>query len=121
MQKVEKTMRQYRTVNLELGLPAVSDMPRRITTEVRAARDQKIKLIKFIHGYGSSGAGGKLRPAVRRELEKLQKLGLVKFYIEGERLSIFDAVTRHAMDWCGELRGDPDLDRHNNGVTIAVI
>ena len=114
-------MREYRTINLEIGMPAVSEMPRRIMTEVRTARGQKIKLIKFIHGYGSSGAGGKLRPAVRRELEKLKKLGLVKFYIEGERLSIFDADTRRAMDYCGELRGDADLERHNNGVTLAVL
>ena len=114
-------MREYRTVNLEVGLPAAGEMPRRIMAEVRAARGHKIKLIKFIHGYGSSGAGGKLRPAVRRELEKLKKLGLVKFTIEGERLSIFDADTRRAMDYCGELRGDTDLDRHNNGVTIAVL
>ena len=45
----------------------------------------------------------------------------MKFTIEGERLSIFDADTRRAMDHCGELRGDTDLDRHNNGVTIAVL
>ena len=114
-------MSAYRTVNLEIGMPAASEMGRRLMTELRMARGHQIRVVKFIHGYGSTGAGGKLRPAVRRELGRLQKRGYVKFYIEGERLSIFDADTRRAMDLCGELRGDPDLDRHNNGITLAVL
>ena len=77
--------------------------------------------MKLIHGYGSSGAGGRLRPAMRRELERMQKLGYVKYYIEGEKLSIFDENTRRAMDYCGELRGDSDLERHNNGITLVIL
>lgn len=114
-------MKAYRIVNLELGMPAVSDAIRRVGAEVRMARGHKIRLMKLVHGYGSTGAGGKLRPAVRRELDRLIKLGLVKYYIPGEKLSIFDENTRKAMDYCGELRGDPDLERHNNGVTLVVL
>ena len=29
--------------------------------------------------------------------------------------------TRRALDYCAALRGDSDLDRHNNGVTLAVL
>lgn len=114
-------MKAYRIVNLELGMPAVSDAIRRVGAEVRMARGHKIRLMKLVHGYGSTGAGGKLRPAVRRELDRLIKLGWVKYYIPGEKLSIFDENTRKAMDYCGELRGDPDLERHNNGVTLVVL
>lgn len=114
-------MKAYRIVNLELGMPAVSDAIRRVGAEVRMARGHKIRLMKLVHGYGSTGAGGKLRPAVRRELDRLIKLGWVKYYIPGETLSIFDENTRKAMDYCGELRGDPDLERHNNGVTLVVL
>ena len=51
-------MKNYRVVNLELTLPAVRDMPERITREVRQARAHQIRVIKFIHGYGSTGRGG---------------------------------------------------------------
>ena len=43
-------MKNYRVVNLELTLPAVRDMPERITREVRQARAHQIRVIKFIHG-----------------------------------------------------------------------
>ena len=114
-------MKAYRMVNLELNMPSVREATRRVEAEVRMARGHKIRLLKLVHGDGSTGAGGKLRPAVRRELDRLQKLGYVKYYIPGEALSIFDENTRRAMNLCGELRGDPDIDRHNNGVTLVVL
>lgn len=114
-------MKTYRIVNLELGLPAVRDATRRVGAEIRMARSHQIRVLKFIHGYGSTGAGGKLRPAVRRELDKLQKLGYVKGYIPGERLSIFDEDTRRAMALCPDLRRDPDIDCHNNGITLVLL
>jgi hypothetical protein len=114
-------MSAYRTINLEDGRPTVSDATRHLVSSVRIARKTGVRLIKFVHGYGSSGSGGKIRPAARRELDKLVKLGYIKYYIPGEKLSIFDENTRRAMDYCGELRRDADLERHNNGVTVAVL
>ncbi|WP_087064956.1 Smr/MutS family protein [Intestinibacillus massiliensis] len=111
----------YRIINLEDDLPTVEQAMRRLVWEVRTARKQGIRLLKVIHGFGSSGRGGKIRPAARRELETLQKSGHVRFYIPGERLSIFDADTRRALDLVPALRGDSDLDRHNNGVTLVVL
>ena len=60
-------MKNYRIINLELTLPAVHDVPERISRELREARRHKIRVMKLIHGYGSSGKGGKLRLAVRRD------------------------------------------------------
>ena len=98
-------------------------MPDRCPDCGAVAYDNKkaVRLIKFIHGYGSSGKGGKIRIAARRELETLQKRGYVKAIIYGEKLSIFDEDTRRALAHCGELRGDPDFERHNNGVTLIML
>lgn len=111
---------KYRIINLEDDLPTVSQAMQRLTYEIRAARRQNVQLMKIIHGFGSSGRGGKIRPAVRNQLDKMQKSGYLKFYICGEKLSIFDEMTRQALDLCSSLRGDSDLDRHNNGITIAI-
>lgn len=114
-------MSQLKTVNLEDGHPAVVDALARLQMELRLARGSRIKALKLIHGFGSSGRGGKLRPAVRRQLETHRGRGYVRFYIPGERLSIFDEDTRKALDICPALRGDPDLERHNNGITVVIL
>ena len=112
---------EYRTINLEDDLPTVEQAMRRLVWEVRTARTQGVRVLKVIHGFGSSGRGGKIRPAARRQLDGLQKSGHIKYYICGEKLSIFDGDTRRALDRCPALRGDGDLDRHNNGITLVVL
>lgn len=113
-------MKNYRIINLELTSPAVRDIPDRLAREVRQARRHQIRVMKLIHGYGSSGKGGKLRLAVRRELTRAQDAGQIVCFIPGEQFSIFDADTQRALRVCTELRRDPDLERHNNGVTLIV-
>lgn len=111
----------YRLINLEDDLPTVEQAVRRLIWEVRTARKQGVRVLKIIHGFGSSGRGGKIRPAARRALDDLQKSGHVRFYITGERWSIFDPDTRRALDLESALRSDTDLERHNNGITVAVL
>jgi hypothetical protein len=108
-------------VNLEKGMPLAEAAIRRMTFELRNGKALGATAIKFIHGYGSSGKGGKIRIESRRYLESQKRKGLIKFYIEGERFSIFDEETRRAFDLCGELRKDSDLERYNNGITIVVL
>ena len=113
-------MKNYRIINLELTSPAVRDIPDRLAREVRQARRHQIRVMKLIHGFGSSGKGGKLRLAVRRELTRAQDAGQIVCFIPGEQFSIFDVDTQRALRVCTELRRDPDLERHNNGVTLIV-
>ena len=113
-------MKNYRIINLELTLPAVRDVPERISRELREARRHKIRVMKLIHGYGSSGKGGKLRLAVRRELTRAQERRQIACFIPGEQFSIFDTDTQRALHTCAELRQDSDLERHNNGIPLVV-
>lgn len=110
-----------RIINLEDGMPTVDQAIKRLNLEVLMARKQKIRVLKIIHGYGSSGKGGKIRTACRKELESMKMRGLVKFYIYGENLSIFDENTRKILALNDELRKDPDIDRYNNGITVAAL
>lgn len=111
----------YRKINLEDDQPTVSQAMARLDYEVITAKRQGVKVMKIIHGFGSTGNGGKIRIAARKQLNGLQQRGFIKYYIMGEQLSIFDNNTRKAMDYCSQFRGDSDLERHNNGVTIAVL
>ena len=51
-------------------------------------------------------------PAVLRELRDV---------IPGEEFTIFEPRTLAAFQRCPDLRKDPDLERHNNGITVVVL
>lgn len=109
----------YQVLNLEEGLPTAAQAIGRLLHALESCRRGQV--IKLIHGYGSSGTGGRIRVEVRRKLGRLQQAGQISFFITGEKLSIFDADTRRALDLAPALRQDRDLERHNNGITILVV
>ena len=78
-------------------------------------------MLKIIHGYGSSGTGGKIRLEARKYLARLSAKGEIGGFIPGEEFSIFQEDTRRAFLRCDELRRDRDLERHNNGVTFILL
>lgn len=112
---------KVKQVNLEQGMPSVPVALRRLESELYTAKRLGFAAVKLIHGYGSSGVGGKLRVAVRQELEKRRRLGQLTAVIPGEKFSIFEEETRLALNRCGSLRQDRDLDRYNNGVTFVLL
>ena len=48
-----------REVNMELGKPIVEKAIGRLTFEIHHSRKMGVSVLKIIHGYGSSGTGGK--------------------------------------------------------------
>ena len=108
-------------VNIKYDMPTASDAVKRVTYNIRNGKAWGCGAIKFIHGYGSTGKGGRIRTEVRRYLEGQKRRGYIRDYIPGENLSIFDEATRRAFTFCDELRRDPDMERHNNGVTVVVL
>lgn len=112
---------QIRQINLEDEKPTVSQAMARLQLELRLAKRQDICVLKIIHGFGSTGNGGKIRVAVRKELPALQKRGQIRFFIPGEKLTIFEEDTRRLLQICPAFRKDHDIDRHNNGITVVVL
>ena len=114
-------MGEPREVNLERGMPSAQAALSRLALELRRSRSMGESALKIIHGYGSSGKGGKIRVQARARLERMKGAGEIRDYIPGERFSILDPATLAAFRRCGGLRKDPDLERHNNGVTIILL
>ena len=110
-----------REINLEEGMPYVDVAIKRLTFEIKQSQRMKIGVMKIIHGYGSSGTGGRIRVESRSYLERLKKRGEIRGFVPGERFSIFDEETRQAFLQCNDLRKDRDLERHNNGVTFILL
>lgn len=108
-------------VNIKYDMPTADDAVKRITYNIRNGKALGASAIKIIHGYGSSGKGGKIRIQALKYLEDQKKKGYIRDYIPGDRFSIFDLSTLEAFKACSELRNDPDLEMHNNGITIVVL
>ncbi len=116
-----KERSKLREVNLEAGKPIVEQAMKRLAFEIGHTRSIGCTVLKIIHGYGSSGKGGKIRTASRKYLTQLKSKGEIQDYIPGEAFSIFEEATRRAFSRCGDLRRDSDLERYNNGVTFIVL
>jgi len=110
-----------REINLEEGKPTASAAVRRLTFEIHHSRQLGATALKIIHGYGSTGAGGRIRVEARNYLLRLKGRREIADYIIGEQFSIFDEQTRAAFLRCGDLRKEHDLERHNNGVTYIIL
>lgn len=110
-----------REVNLERGMPRADQAIRQLTFELQRSRSLGFTALKLIHGYGSSGTGGRIRIEARSYLSRLQAKREIAGLIPGEEFSIFNPATLEAFRRCGDLRQDRDLDRHNNGVTFVLL
>lgn len=114
-------MPAFKTLNIEAGLLTVDEARRLLLAEVRNAKASGVLAIKVIHGYGSTGKAGALRGALRTSLLRRKKEGLVTRVIFGGKWSVFEDDTRYTLERCPELRHDRDLNRSNEGITIAVL
>lgn len=114
-------MKGVRELNLELGRPTADEALRRLTADMASCRHLGRGVMKLIHGYGSSGTGGRIRTAVRKCLKDELAAGRVRAVIPGEEFSIFSEDTRRALALCPALRQDRDLERENRGVTFVVL
>ena len=110
-----------RNVNLKSGMPTVDEARARLNTEIDNARQRGDHVLKLIHGYGSSGVGGKLKDAIRSSLRRRRKEGKIQSFVAGEKWSVFDEVTNEILEKCPQLSKDSDLNNHNQGITIVLM
>jgi hypothetical protein len=110
-----------KTVNLKSDMPQVHEALQRLDRELALARQEKAKLLKLVHGYGSTGAGGDIRIAAQRHLMELARNSLIRGCIFGENWSKSDEITWKLLQAHAELKGDSDLGRRNQGITIVLL
>lgn len=117
---VQKPKPLHKRVNLEYGRPVVESALKRMHSELASARLTGVRVVTLIHGYGSSGKGGKIRIECRKSLDFLQQSGMIKTVIYGEAF--------HRRSGLGKslARQYPDLsllcksDFNNPGITVVV-
>jgi hypothetical protein len=108
-------------VNIKSDMPTVEVALTRLETALRPY-GKTSKLIKIVHGYGSTGVGGKIRTAVRQRLRSKKAVGGISDFIPGEEFSMFNPATQKALAlYHRELTGDRDYNRSNAGITVVIL
>jgi hypothetical protein len=85
---------------------------------MRAKNSSSLRVLKIIHGHGSSGKGGTTKELVRNWA--FRNRGKFQAVIDGENYSVHNAATQEMRAEVGQF-SDTDLENANAGITIIWI
>lgn len=109
-------------LNLEVGMPFVKDALEKFDCALKMARTKDIGILKIIHGYGSTGTGGKIKEALHKHLKTLLNNKTIKGFIAGENYSksTNSAVNGQKITDCySELLESQRGDSYNQGISFV--
>lgn len=111
-------MKACETFDAEASLPTLDEARRLVIDKIKSAKSKGTRVLKIIHGYGSSGKGGALCTGLRKSFGLRKKERVIKDFLAGEDFSIFNNETLSLLEAVPDLRGDPDLNATNEGVAV---
>jgi len=100
-------------------MPSVEEGIARLEGELMRARQSGVRVVRVIHGWGSTGTGGILREACRVFLKRKLAVRQVANIIYGEDYSKTTNAGRELMNHCPELKGCERSDSQNPGITFV--
>ena len=114
---------EFWKVDLEQGAPLVEEAMEKLTFAVRAGAAAGLRALILVHGYGSSGSGGRIGRAVREGLEANHWADRVEEFIYCEDLlqgsPRLAHLPRHRAALERELRRSRMLG--NSGATVLLL
>lgn len=108
-----------RDINIEAGLPVVEEGLARLERELLLARHAGVKIVRVIHGWGSSGTGGRLRDACRARLRQKKALKQIRGFLPGEEYSRHKIDGKVLISRYPYLSRDERTDSGNPGITLV--
>ncbi len=108
-----------RSVNIEEGMPPVEEGLERLETALRSAGYEGVQILRVIHGYGSSGSGGKLRKACRASLKQKARSKQIRSFLPGEEYSGAGGPGKALIRRYPSLSRTEPRDRRNPGITFV--
>ena len=110
-----------KTAILKDGLPSIEQARARLSSEIAAAQQAGLKVLKIVHGYGSTGVGGDLRFALQATLRQMVSRKEIRDCIYGENWRTGDERTWALLKQMPELKSDADLGKRNKGMTVVLL
>ena len=118
---VSRNNNRMKTINLKQGMPRIEEARQRLNQAIDSARRSGFQAIKLIHGYGASGVGGGIRTAIRSSLTRRRREGKIRAFAGGEKWHVCEPDAQAILAECPALERDPDLNMHNEGITIVLL
>ncbi|MCF7859105.1 MAG: hypothetical protein K9N07_07265 [Candidatus Cloacimonetes bacterium] len=112
---------KFRTVDIKSDQPDIETARSRLSAVLFKAKADRVKVLKIIHGYGSSGKGGDICYMVREYLEAQKYSQVFQYYVKGEE---FSSGYQEGLLIAGDfpkLRSDSDWGNRNKGITLVVM
>jgi len=116
--KEKKRALRVSVVKLKENYPTVDEAMQRLAIEILTARKKDIKVIKIIHGYGSTGAGGAIKSALLNRLKAMRNDNRIKKIITGEHHNEFAGSRNYLLNKYPEFKETWIEDRGNPGITF---
>jgi len=110
-----------RTLNIEPGRPTREQALSRLAEGLASAQKGGVRVLKVIHGHGSTGQGGVLRFAVRNFLRQAKEKGDIKLFVNGEDFKTSDERAWELVQKAPEAKQDQDFGGKNRGVTLVLL
>ena len=107
------------TIDIKSDKPIVQVANTRLINSIRLHKNEKV--IKIIHGYGSSGVGGKIKQMVHQTLQMLKDQNQIRDYIPGEALVSFMGYADLIAKYKALIQNDSDYKKRNDGITYVFI
>jgi hypothetical protein len=117
----DKTIFIHKTVNLEAGWPVVEVAMNRCREVIDDAIRNKVSVITFIHGYGSSGKGGVIRSECRQTFEYMKSKRVISDYVAGEDFHKRSGRVKALLQRYSLLAKDRNLNQGNQGITLVIL
>lgn len=108
-------------VNIKAGMPSAADASAHLVSAVTQARRSGVRVLKVVHGYGSSGAGGGIKTAVRTALDRMHSRGEITAFFCADAWGTAALNAADFLDAEPTLARDRDLLTHNPGLTLVLL
>lgn len=109
-----------RTLNIEAGLPTVGEAIQRLDVQLDRARRDGVRLVRVIHGWGSSTGGrGRIRTAARRWLQQELDERRIRGLVLGDHYTHTSPEGRDFQRRHPALRNSQRTDRENPGICFV--
>ncbi len=112
------TTERVATLPLKEGMPTVEVALARLESELVRLRGS-VAVVRIIHGYGSSGTGGRIRDAVRKRLASMKSARQILSFVPGELYARGTSPGRELLRRHPALRTSLTTDRQNPGITFV--
>lgn len=107
------------TLNLKEDLPSVDEAMFKLERNLLSLKRQRVLVVRIVHGWGSSGTGGRIKVACHGRLAVKQRQKSIRGYLPGDDYSDRTNAGRALLSAYPSLWDSLRTDTENPGITFV--